>query len=134
MAILGLKSKMIKNLKDNCSKNFSEKGYPSRQNENWKFTSSRELAKFENEVDLDFKVEHIENDNNTLLFINGVLDKNSLDKFNYKDELKVININELKDDVILKFSDNFLNESLFNLGIMNFKEGYYFKFDKHSLL
>ena len=134
MAILGLKSKMIKNLRDNCSKKFSEKGYPSRQNENWKFTSSRELAKFENEVDLDFKVEHIENDNNTLLFINGVLDKISLDKFNYKDELKVININELKDDIILKFSDNFLNESLFNLGIMNFKEGYYFKFDKNVFI
>ena len=125
---------MIKNFKKNCSKKFSEKGYPSRQDENWKFTSSRKLAKFENEVNFDLKVDNIENDDNTLLFINGVLDKNSLDKFNYKDKLKVINIKELKNDAILKFSDNFLNESLFNLGVMHYKKGYYFKFDKNIFI
>lgn len=125
---------MIKDFKNNCSKKFSEKGYPSRQDENWKFTSSRKLAKFENEVNFDRKVDKIENDDNTLLFINGVLDENSLDKFNYKDKLEVINIKELKNDVILKFSDNFLNESLFNLGIMHYKKGYYFKFDKNIFI
>ena len=125
---------MIENLKKDCSKRFSSHGYPTRKEENWKFTSSRNLVKFENNVSQKPKIDHLDIDNNTILFVNGILDQRTLKNFKYNDKLKVVDLSILKEKSTLKFSENFIKDSVFNLGVMDFKEGFYFEFDKNLVL
>ena len=125
---------MIENLKKDCSKRFSSHGYPSRKEENWKFTSSRNLAKFENNVSQKPKIDHLDIDNNTILFVNGILDQRTLKNFKYNEKLKVVDLSILKEKSTLKISENFIKDSVFNLGVMDFKEGFYFEFDKNLVL
>ena len=125
---------MIENLKKDCSKRFSSHGYPTRKEENWKFTSSRSLAKFENDVSQKPKIDHLDIDNNTILFVNGILDQRTLKNFKYNEKLKVVDLSILKEKSTLKFSENFIKDSVFNLGVMDFKEGFYFEFDKNLVL
>ena len=125
---------MIENLKKDCSKRFSSHGYPTRKEENWKFTSSRNLAKFENNVSQKPKIDHLDIDNNTILFVNGILDQRTLKNFKHNDKLKVVELSILKEKSTLKFSENFIKDSVFNLGVMDFKEGFYFEFDKNLVL
>ena len=125
---------MIENLKKDCTKRFFSHGYPSRKEENWKFTSSRSLAKFENDVSQKPKIDHLDIDNNTILFVNGILDQRTLKNFKYNEKLKVVNLGILKEKSTLKFSENFIKDSVFNLGVMDFKEGFYFEFDKNLVL
>tara|TARA_Y100000768_G_scaffold386992_1_gene376856 strand:- start:7538 stop:8728 length:1191 start_codon:yes stop_codon:yes gene_type:complete len=125
---------MIENLKKDCSKRFSSHGYPTRKEENWKFTSSRNLAKFENDVLQKPKIDHLDIDNNTILFVNGILDQRTLKNFKYNEKLKVVDLSILKEKSTLKFSENFIKDSVFNLGVMDFKEGFYFEFDKNLVL
>ncbi len=125
---------MIENLRKDCSKRFTSHGYPTRKEENWKFTSSRSLAKFENDVSQKPKIDHLDIDNNTILFVNGILDQRTFKNFKYNDKLKVVDLSILKEKSILKFSENFIKDSFFNLGVMDFKEGFYFEFDKNLVL
>ena len=125
---------MIENLKKDCSKRFTSHGYPTRKEENWKFTSSRSLAKFENDVSQKPKIDHLDIDNNTILFVNGILDQRTLKNFKYNEKLKVVDLSILKEKSTLKFSENFIKDSVFNLGVMDFKEGFYFEFDKNLVL
>ena len=125
---------MIENLKKDCSKRFTSHGYPTRKEENWKFTSSRNLAKFENDVSQKPKINHLDIDNNTILFVNGILDQRTLKNFKYNEKLKVVDLGILKEKSTLKFSENFIKDSVFNLGVMDFKEGFYFEFDKNLVL
>ena len=125
---------MIENLKKDCTKRFFSHGYPSRKEENWKFTSSRSLAKFENDVSQKPKIDHLDIDNNTILFVNGILDQRTLKNFKHNDKLKVVELSILKEKSTLKFSENFIKDSVFNLGVMDFKEGFYFEFDKNLVL
>ena len=125
---------MIENLKKDCSKRFFSHGYPTRKEENWKFTSSRNLAKFENDVSQKPKIDHLDIDNNTILFVNGILDQRTLKNFKYNEKLKVVDLSILKEKSTLKFSENFIKDSVFNLGVMDFKEGFYFEFDKNLVL
>ena len=125
---------MIENLKKDCSKRFTSHGYPTRKEENWKFTSSRSLAKFENDVSQKPKIDHLDIDNNTILFVNGILDQRTFKNFKYNDKLKVEDLSILKEKSTLKFSENFIKDSVFNLGVMDFKEGFYFEFDKNLVL
>ena len=125
---------MIENLKKDCSKRFSSHGYPTRKEENWKFTSSRNLEKFENNVSQKPKIDHLDIDNNTILFVNGILDQRTLKNFKYNEKLKVVDLGILKEKSTLKISENFIKDSVFNLGVMDFKEGFYFEFDKNLVL
>ena len=125
---------MIENLKKDCSKRFTSHGYPTRKEENWKFTSSRSLAKFENDVSQKPKIDHLDIDNNTILFVNGILDQRTLKNFKYNEKLKVVDLSILKEKSTLKISENFIKDSVFNLGVMDFKEGFYFEFDKNLVL
>jgi len=125
---------MIENLKKDCSKRFSSHGYPTRKEENWKFTSSRNLVKFENDVLQKPKIDHLDIDNNTILFVNGILDQRTLKNFKYNEKLKVVDLGILKEKSTLKISENFIKDSVFNLGVMDFKEGFYFEFDKNLVL
>ena len=125
---------MIENLKKDCTKRFFSHGYPTRKEENWKFTSSRNLAKFENDVSQKPKIDHLDIDNNTILFVNGILDQRTLKNFKYNEKLKVVDLSILKEKSTLKFSENFIKDSVFNLGVMDFKEGFYFEFDKNLVL
>ncbi len=125
---------MIENLKKDCTKRFFSHGYPTRKEENWKFTSSRNLAKFENNVSQKPEIDHLDIDNNTILFVNGILDKRTLKNFKYNEKLKVVDLSILKEKSTLKISENFIKDSVFNLGVMDFKEGFYFEFDKNLVL
>ena len=134
MVIPGLKSNMINNFKKDCLKRFNSNGFPTRKEENWKFTSSRNLAKFENHVEEIPSIEHLNIDDNTLLFINGILDQGSLNNFKFNDKLNISDLDEITDNSILEFSDNFNEDSIFNLGISDFKKGFYFKFDEKIII
>ena len=125
---------MIENLKKDCTKRFFSHGYPTRKEENWKFTSSRNLAKFENNVSQKPEIDHLDIDNNTILFVNGILDQRTLKNFKHNDKLKVVDLSILKEKSTLKISENFIKDSVFNLGVMDFKEGFYFEFDKNLVL
>ena len=67
------------------------------------------------------KKQKIESDELSIVFINGVLDKDSLENFKFSDLLEVKNLNELNNKEILDCSENFLNESMFNLGVSEFE-------------
>ena len=65
---------------------------------------------------------------NALCFVNGKFIKESLNNFTYKNQISIGKTIEVKDSKIIKMSDNFQDESLFNLGIAKFNEGVLIEF------
>jgi Fe-S cluster assembly protein SufD len=125
---------MINLIKKNSLEFFNSKGLPSKKLENWKFTSSKKFKKFsKSSLCLDGKPK-IESDELSIVFVNGVLDKDSLKNFKFSHFLEVKNLNEVNDKQLLHCSENFLNESMFNLGISEFEDGSYVTFKKNSVI
>ena len=124
---------MIDLIKKNSLEFFNANGLPSKKLENWKFTSSKNIKSF-NKSSSSIKNQKIESDELSNVFINGVLDKDSLENFKFSDLLEVKNLNELNNKEILDCSENFLNESMFNLGISEFENGSYLSFRKNSVI
>ena len=125
---------MINLIKKNSLEFFNSKGLPSKKLENWKFTSSKKIKKFsKSSLCFDGKPK-IESDELSIVFVNGVLDKGSLKNFKFSHLLEVKNLNEVNDKQLLHCSENFLNESMFNLGISEFEDGSYVTFKKNSVI
>ena len=125
---------MINLIKKNSLEFFNSKGLPSKKLENWKFTSSKKFKKFsKSSLCFDGKPK-IESDELSIVFVNGVLDKDSLKNFKFSHLLEVKNLNEVNDKQLLHCSENFLNESMFNLGISEFEDGSYVTFKKNSVI
>ena len=124
---------MIKLIKKNSLEFFNVNGFPSKKLENWKFTSSKNFKRFSKLSSVAEK-QTIESDELSIVFINGVLDKDSLENFKFSDLLEVKNLNELNNKELLHFSENFLNESMFNLGMSEFENGSYLSFKKNSVI
>jgi len=124
---------MIDSIKKNGLEFFNVNGFPSKKLENWKFTSSKNFKRF-SKFSSVAKKQKIESDELSIVFINGVLDKDSLENFKFSDLLEVKNLNELNNKEILDCSENFLNESMFNLGISEFENGSYLSFRKNSVI
>ena len=125
---------MINLIKKNSLEFFNSKGLPSKKLENWKFTSSKKFKKFsKSSLCFDGKPK-IESDELSIVFVNGVLDKDSLKNFKFSHFLEVKNLNEVNDKQLLHCSENFLNESMFNLGISEFEDGSYVTFKKNSVI
>ena len=85
---------MIDSIKKNSLEFFNTNGLPSKKLENWKFTSSKNFKNFNKSLSSD-EVKKIESDELSIVFINGVLDKNSLENFKFADLIEVKNLNEL---------------------------------------
>ena len=132
MATLGLKNKMIDSLKKAGSEFFNKKGYPTKKLENWKFTSIKKLKKFKKKKSSDTISTKIETDKSTLLFINGKLCLDTLKNFRYSGSIEIKELIDIDDKMILSFSNTFLNDSMFNLGISDFDGGHYIKFKKNT--
>ena len=130
MATLGLKNKMIDSLKKTSSEYFTKQGYPSKKLENWKFTSTKNLKKFKKKKSSNAAHTNIETDESTLLFINGKLCLNTLKNFKYLDNIEIKELVNIDNEMILTFSNSFLDDSMFNLGISDFDGGHYIKFTK----
>ena len=130
MATLGLKNKMINSLKKTSSEYFTKQGYPSKKLENWKFTSIKNLKKFKKKKSSNAAHTNIETDESTLLFINGKLCLNTLKNFKYLDNIEIKELVNIDNEMILTFSNSFLDDSMFNLGISDFDGGHYIKFTK----
>ena len=124
---------MIDSIKKNSLEFFNANGLPSKKLENWKFTSSKNFKNFNKS---SFKAENqkIESDELSIVFINGILDLDSLENFKFSDLLEVKNLNEIDNEELLYCSENFLNESMFNLGVSEFENGNYLSFKKNSVV
>ena len=73
---------MIDLIKKNSLEFFNANGLPSKKLENWKFTSSKNFKSF-NKSSSSIKNQKIESDELSIVFVNGVLDKNSLKNFKF---------------------------------------------------
>tara|TARA_X000000368_G_scaffold409915_1_gene392619 strand:+ start:3414 stop:4595 length:1182 start_codon:yes stop_codon:yes gene_type:complete len=122
---------MLKKIKQDSRRQFQQLGYPSKKLENWKFSSSSHLKKYESESIRDNNLS-IEQYNNkyTLCFINGELSQESLNDFFYKDHISISDIETLNDNQVSATSSNFKKEAFFNLGLSTMKTGKYFEFKK----
>ena len=110
---------MIDSIKKSSLEFFNTNGLPSKKLENWKFTSSKNFKNFNKSLSSD-EVKKIESDELSIVFINGVLDKDSLENFKFADLIEVKNLNELTKKELLYCSESFLNESMFNLGAVSY--------------
>ena len=124
---------MIDSIKKDSLEFFNANGLPSKKLENWKFTSSKNFKNF-NKSSSKAEKQKIESDELSIVFINGVLDIDSLENFKFSDLLEVKNLNEIDNEELLHCSENFLNESMFNLGISEFENGNYLSFKKNSVV
>ena len=125
---------MIDTIKKNSLEFFNSKGLPSRKLENWKFTSSRNFKNFSepfsnNQHSIDFETDEL-----SLVFITGVLNQDSLKKFKFAHLLEIQSLNTVESKELLQCSENFLNESMSNLGISEFENGSYISFKKNSVI
>ena len=125
---------MIDILKKTSSDFFNKQGYPSKKLENWKFTSSKNLIKFDKQDSPDIVSRKIETDESTLLFINGKLCLDTLEKFKFKDNLEIQDLVNINDENVFAFSNTFSNDAMFNLGMSDFESGHYIKFKKNTTL
>lgn len=109
---------------------FKKLGYPSKKLENWKFSNSSHLKNYnvinQDQSEIDIK-QYLEIEN-ALCFVNGKFVKKSLDNFIYRNQILIGKTIEVKDSNTIKMSDNFQDESLFNLGIAKFNEGILIEF------
>ena len=125
---------MIDTIKKNSLEFFNSKGLPSRKLENWKFTSSRNFKNFSEPFSNSQHSIDFETDELSLVFINGVLNQDSLTKFKFAHLLEIQSLNTVESKELLQCSENFLNESMFNLGISEFENGSYISFKKNSVI
>ena len=109
---------------------FKKLGYPSKKLENWKFSNSSHLKNYNiiNQDQSEIDIKQYLSMENALCFVNGKFIKESLDNFTYKNQISIGKTIEVKDSKIIKMSDNFQDESLFNLGIAKFNEGVLIEF------
>ena len=109
---------------------FKKLGYPSKKLENWKFSNSSHLKNYNiiNQDQSEIDIKQYLSMENALCFVNGKFIKESLNNFTYKDQILIGKTIEVKDSKIIKMSDNFQDESLFNLGIAKFNEGVLIEF------
>ena len=118
-------------IKNNSYNQFKKLGYPTKKLENWKFSNSSHLKKYNtiiSESNIDIK-EYLKI-KNTLCFLNGALIKESLENCDFKNEILISNTIDIKAKDTIKMSENFNNEALFNLGIAKFNEGIFIEFKK----
>ena len=109
---------------------FKKLGYPSKKLENWKFSNSSHLKNYNiiNQDQSEIDIKQYLSMENALCFVNGKFIKESLDNFTYKNQISIGKTIEVKDSNTIKMSDNFQDESLFNLGIAKFNEGILIEF------
>ena len=125
---------MIDSIKKNSLEFFNTNGLPSKKLENWKFTSSRNFKNFSEPLSNHRESVDFDTDELSLVFINGVLNQESLKNFKFSHLLEVQSLDSVKSKSLLECSDNFLNESMFNLGISEFENGSYIAFKKNSVI
>ena len=111
---------------------FKKLGYPSKKLENWKFSNSNHLKSYNviNQDQSDIDIKQYLAIENALCFVNGKFVKESLNNFIYKNQISIGKTIEVEDNKMLKMSNNFQGESLFNLGIAKFNEGIFIEFKK----
>ena len=111
---------------------FKKLGYPSKKLENWKFSNSNHLKSYNviNQDQSDIDIKQYLAIENALCFVNGKFVKESLNNFIYKNQISISKTIEVEDSEIVKMSNNFQGESLFNLGIAKFNEGIFIEFKK----
>ena len=124
---------MLEKLQSKGRKKFDELGFPSKKLENWKFSSSKHLKKYNSSYRSDaISLTDKYKDKYTLCFFNGQLLKESLENFIYQKEITISDIKSIDDKSITSTSSNYEKEAFFNLGLATIKGGKYFEFDKNA--
>ena len=118
-------------IKNNSYNQFKKLGYPTKKLENWKFSNSSHLKKYNTIIsDSNIDIKEYLKIKNTLCFLNGALIKESLENCDFKNEILISNTIDIKEKDTIKMSENFNNEALFNLGVAKFNEGIFIEFKK----
>ena len=118
-------------IKNNSYNQFKKLGYPTKKLENWKFSNSSHLKKYNTIIsDSNIDIKEYLKTKNTLCFVNGTFIKESLESCDFKNEILISNTMDIKEEDIIKMSENFNNEALFNLGIAKCNEGIFIEFKK----
>jgi len=121
----------VNEIKNNSYNQFKKLGYPTKKLENWKFSNSSHLKKYNTIIsDSNIDIKEYLKIKNTLCFLNGALIKESLENCDFKNEILISNTIDIKEKDTIKMSENFNNEALFNLGIAKFNEGIFIEFKK----
>tara|TARA_Y100001970_G_C14128007_1_gene800091 strand:+ start:159 stop:1343 length:1185 start_codon:yes stop_codon:yes gene_type:complete len=121
----------VNEIKNNSYNQFKKLGYPTKKLENWKFSNSSHLKKYNTIIsDSNIDIKKYLKIKNTLCFLNGALIKESLENCDFKNEILISNTIDIKEKDTIKMSENFNNEALFNLGIAKFNEGIFIEFKK----
>jgi len=121
----------VNEIKNNSYNQFKKVGYPTKKLENWKFSNSSHLKKYNTIIsDSNIDIKEYLKIKNTLCFLNGALIKESLENCDFKNEILISNTIDIKEKDTIKMSENFNNEALFNLGIAKFNEGIFIEFKK----
>tara|TARA_B100000131_G_scaffold79581_1_gene76327 strand:+ start:7392 stop:8576 length:1185 start_codon:yes stop_codon:yes gene_type:complete len=121
----------VNEIKNNSYNQFKKLGYPTKKLENWKFSNSSHLKKYNTIIsDSNIDIKEYLKIKNTLCFLNGALIKESLENCDFKNEILISNTIDIKAKDTIKMSENFNNEALFNLGIAKFNEGIFIEFKK----
>ena len=118
-------------IKNSSYNQFKKLGYPTKKLENWKFSNSSHLKKYNTIIsDSNIDIKEYLKTKNTLCFLNGAFIKESLKNCDFKNEILISNTIDIKEKDIIKMSENFNNEAFFNLGIAKFNEGIFIEFKK----
>ena len=118
-------------IKNNSYNQFKKLGYPTKKLENWKFSNSSHLKKYNTIIsDSNIDIKEYLKIKNTLCFLNGALIKESLENCDFKNEILISNTIDIKEKDTIKMSENFYNEALFTLGFAKFNEGIFIEFKK----
>ena len=94
---------MIDSIKKNSLEFFNTNGLPSKKLENWKFTSSRNFKNFSEPLSNGQKSIDFETDELSLVFINGILNQESLKNFKFSHLLEVQSLDSVKSKNLVTF-------------------------------
>ena len=89
-------------IKNNSYNQFKKLGYPTKKLENWKFSNSSHLKKYNTIIsDSNIDIKEYLKIKNTLCFLNGALIKESLENCDFKNEILISNTIDIKETIIV---------------------------------
>mgnify|MGYP003321980021 FL=1 len=124
----------MEKIKSSSSQIFQDLGYPKTNLENWKYTSSKVFQNYFFQKDKINFPKEINRQNDTIYFINGVLDYKSWENFSLKKNISLEKIDSPVDESTILSSQNFIKESMFHLSLSGVQEANYWRiFSKNPL-
>ena len=117
----------MEKIKSSSSQIFQDLGYPKTNLENWKYTSSKFFQNYSFQKNKIHFPQEINRQNNTIYFINGVLDDTSWENFSLKKNISLEKIDSHVHESTILSSQNFIKESMFHLSLSGVQDANYWR-------